>query len=66
VWPIALGSLFASSGYVVYTLVATPFMLVDAHAVTAIRVPSFVPWLAVLSWFVLEIALATRKPASGD
>jgi hypothetical protein len=65
VWPIALASMVPSAGYFVYTLLAAAFMVSDARAWTAIPIPSLVPWLAVTSWFLLEIVRTRRGRGRG-
>jgi hypothetical protein len=64
VWPMALGSLFPSAGYVLLTTVGAGFIVGEAQlaslpfAITPVAV-----WLAAFFWFVQEMRLIFAAPS---
>jgi hypothetical protein len=65
VWPMALGSLFPSAGYVLLTTVGAGFIVGEAQLV---RLPfALTPvavWLAAFFWFVQEMRLIFARPSA--
>lgn len=60
VWPVALGALFPSAGYFVYTLVATGFLVGWLPAWNGI-------WWAAIGWLLWEVfALSRRRVLATD
>jgi hypothetical protein len=58
VWPIALGSLFPSPGYLIYTLIAAGFVLNASLGIES--APAWLPgwygpWWAAIVWLLLEV-----------
>ncbi|MGE5277913.1 MAG: hypothetical protein ACM3SU_13020 [Acidobacteriota bacterium] len=70
VWPIALGALYPSAGYAVYTVIASLFLIhsPDALSVELPHLPGWSgPWWALLFWLLWEIRRlsgAGRAPAA--
>ncbi len=76
VWPIALGALYPSAGYAVYTAIVTLFLIhsPDALGVELSHLPGWSgPWWALAFWLLWEIrfdsasagrASSARAPAS--
>jgi len=72
VWPIALGALFPSLGYLVYTVMVSLFLIhsPDALAVELPHLPGWSgPWWALVFWLLWEIRRlqrAVRLPAAAS
>jgi hypothetical protein len=67
VWPVALGALYPSAGYLVYTIVLTGFFIhsPDMLAQEIPHLPGWGgAWFAVLFWLLWEIRAIQRAGAS--
>ncbi len=67
VWPIALGSLVPSAGYLIYTVITALFLIGSPRGlgVASPLLPGWYgPWWAALAWLLLEIrGLRARRTA---
>ncbi len=64
VWPIALGALYPSAGYAVYTAVVTAFLVhsPDGLGVELPHLPGWSgPWWALVFWLLWEIRSLSRE-----
>ena len=67
-WPMALGSLVPSAGYVLLTTVGAAFMVNEARLVELpVAATAMAAWTAALLWFLQEarFALAAAPPEAG-
>lgn len=68
VWPIALGSLFPSVAYGVFTLAGSLYHSSAPESLAIpwpIRATSLGTWLAALLWFAAELLRARREEERG-
>jgi hypothetical protein len=66
VWPVALGALYPSVGYAVYTVVVTLFLMhsPDGLAVELPHLPGWSgPWWALAFWLLWEVRRSRRSTA---
>jgi hypothetical protein len=64
VWPVALGALFPSAGYFLYTLVATGFLVREMPGAGAAApwLPGWYgPWWAAIAWVLWEARASSRQ-----
>jgi len=64
VWPVALGALFPSAGYFLYTVVSTGFLVrgISGELSAGSWLPGWHgPWWAAIAWLLLEARALSRQ-----